>query len=70
MADYRLSPTDLAALRTSDPIQLHAQAMNALSLVMRELRASRTDYKEVTRQMVRAADALGSLSGIDAQFKH
>lgn len=69
MADSLASPGVLAASGL-DPIQLHAQAMNALSRVMRELRAGQTDYDLVTSQLARATEAIGTLAIIDAHLMH
>ena len=53
-----------------DPIQLHIQAMNCLSRIMRELRADNPNYDFVTDQLASATDAIGTLAVIDAHLMH
>lgn len=69
MADSLASRSTLAASGI-DPIQLHAQAMNSLSCIMRELRAASTDYEVVNSHLARATEALGTLRIVDAHFTH
>lgn len=69
MADS-LAPRSTLAASGIDPIQLHAQAMNSLSCIMRELRADSTDYESVNSHLARATEALGTLRIVDAHFTH
>lgn len=69
MADS-LAPRSTLAASGLDPIQLHAQAMNSLSRIMRELRAGRTDYDAVNSDLTRATEALETLRIVDAHFTH
>lgn len=69
MADS-LAPRSTLAASGIDPIQLHAQAMNSLSRIMRELRADSTDYEVVNSHLARATEALGTLRILDAHFAH
>ena len=69
MADS-LAPRSALAASGLDPIQLHAQAMNSLSRIMRELRADTTDYEAVNTHLARATEALGTLRIVDAHFTH
>ncbi len=69
MADS-LAPRSALAASGIDPIQLHAQAMNSLSRIMRELRADSTDYEAVSCHLARATEALGTLRIVDAHFAH
>lgn len=69
MADALASRSTLAASGI-DPIQLHAQAMNALSRAMRELRAPRTDYALAGEQLASATDAVATLRFIDTSSTH
>ena len=69
MADS-LAPRSALAASGIDPIQLHAQALNALSRMMRELRSDQPNYELVTRQLASANDAIGTLAIIDAHFMH
>lgn len=66
------NPSLSSALAASgiDPIQLHAQAMNSLSHIMRELRAEATDYEAVNSHLARANEALSTLRIIDGQVTH
>ncbi len=67
---HTLSPRSTLAASGIDPIQLHAQAMNAMSRIMRELRAPSTDYELVNSQLVSATEALETLRIVDAHFTH
>ena len=69
MADS-LAPRSTIAASGIDPIQLHAQALNALSRIMRELRAPSTDYELVNSQLASATKALETLRIVDAHFMH
>ena len=64
------TPRSALAAPELDPIQLHAQAMNSLSCIMRELRADSTDYESVNSHLARATEALGTLRIVDAHFTH
>lgn len=70
MADTLAHVAQDAAASGLDPIQLHAQAMNSLSRIMRELRANSTDYEAVSRHLVRATDALETLRTVEASYTH
>lgn len=70
MADTFAPVAQDAVASPLDPIQLHAQAMNSLSRIMRELRANRTDYEAVSSHLARATDALETLRIVDAFFTH
>ena len=67
---HTLAPRSALAASGIDPVQLHAQALNALSRIMRELRAPHTDYELVSRQLASATEALEALCVIDAHFTH
>lgn len=67
---HTLSPRSTLAASGIDPIQLHAQAMNAMSRIMRELRAPSTDYELVNSLLVSATEALETLRIVDAHFTH
>lgn len=54
----------------ADPIHLHAQAMNALSRCLRELRQDRTDYEVAELHLADAADALRTLALLDKNAVH
>lgn len=69
MADS-LAPRSTLAASGIDPIQLHAQAMNSLSRIMRELRADTTDYEVVNSHLAHATEAPDTLRIIDAHFTH
>ena len=69
MADS-LAPRSALAASGIDPIQLHAQAMNSLSRIMRELCAGSTDYEAVSSDLARATEALDTLRIVDAHFAH
>lgn len=69
MADT-LAPRSTSVASLLDPIQLHAQAINALSRIMRELRAPSTDYELVNSQLASAIHALETLRVVDTRFTH
>lgn len=51
-----------------DPVQLHAQALNALGRITRELLSPATDHELVSSQLARATEALEALRIVDAHF--
>lgn len=67
MADSLTSSGVLAASGL-DPIQLHSQAMNALSRIMREMRSDKPNFDFVNNQLASATDAIGTLAVIDAHL--
>lgn len=67
------SPTPVAqsaAPSPIDPVQLHAQASNALSRCMRELRANDTSYQAALSHLDEAAGAMRTLSAIQLNQLH
>lgn len=67
MADTTLALARPGALASPslDPIQLHAQASNAVSRCSRELRADACDYAAAERHLVEAAQAVRALASLD-----
>ena len=61
-APGRIAPT-LPTTGTADPIQLHADAHNALSMALHYLRQPHADVLGARRKAVQALAALRSLEG-------
>jgi len=66
------SPASASVLAASgiDTVQLHAQALNALARITRELLAPETDHDLVNSELARATEALATLRIVDAHFTH
>ena len=59
------TPAQGARLGASDPIQLHADAHNALAMALHYLRQPRANVPGAARKAVQALAALRSLDGAD-----
>ena len=67
MASRRAAPTPAqgARLGAPDPIQMHADAHNALSMALHSVRQPRANVPGAARKAVQALAALPSLDGAD-----
>ena len=61
----RCAAPSLPATGTPDPIQLHADAHNALAMALHYLRQPRANVPGAARKAVQALAALRSLDGAD-----
>ena len=61
----RCAAPSLPAIGTPDPIQLHADAHNALAMALHYLRQPRANVPGAARKAVQALAALRSLDGAD-----
>lgn len=53
-----------------DPVHLHAQAVNAINRIQRELLCQHSDYDVIAQQLYRATSALETLRIVDAHLPH
>lgn len=53
-----------------DPVHLHAQAVNAINRIQRELLCEHSDHDLIAQQLYRATNALETLRIVDAHLTH
>lgn len=70
MADTATPAQTRPTVSALDPVHLHAQAVNAINRIQRELLSQHSDYDLIAQQLYRATSALETLRIVDAHLTH
>lgn len=70
MADTATLAQTRPTVSALDPVHLHAQAVNAINRIQRELLCEHSDHDQIAQQLYRATSALETLRIVDAHLTH
>lgn len=70
MADTATQAQTRPTVTALDPVHLHAQAVNAINRIQRELLCEHSDHDLIAQQLHRATSALETLRIVDAFLTH